>query len=299
MKHRHSNHSFIPLLALCVAILLFVGVGFAASRSSVSSALSLIPTAKATIDPTAQKQLLADLQTIFHGGTASVSIRNLDTNEVVQLNSNQVFDAASTSKIIIATYVYHQASAGDINLDDSLTVHADDIQTGTGDLQNRDTPFTMSYRDLVKVMLQSSDNTAAHVLAQAVGEDKVQAFTVNQLGLHHTDRTANTTTADDMRAAMEALYQGKVASQNLTNELLSYMVNTDFEDRLPADLPTGVKVYHKIGNGIQGDMDDIGIITDGKHTYSVAIYTSGFGDQSVATDAIAQASLRIYNYFNH
>jgi beta-lactamase class A len=298
MNTRSHNSHLAPLFALCLAIVLFIGIGFVAAKSHITYAALGIPhSVKPTVDQAAQNKLVADIRSILSGGTAGVSIRNLATNETIHINSQQVFDAASTSKIVIASYIYHQASIGALNLDDSVTVTDADIETGTGDLQDRDTPFTESYRDLVKVMMQNSDNTAAHVLAATAGDDKIQAYSVNTLGLKQTARTNNTTTADDMRSAIEAVYTGKIANQTLTNELLSYMVHTEFEDRLPADLPTSATVYHKIGNGIQGDMDDVGIVTYQGQTYAVAIYTAGYDDPAVASTAIAQASKRIFDYF--
>lgn len=296
-SHHHST--FAPLFALCIAIVLFIGIGFVATKSNITYAALGIPhTVKPTIDQTAQNKLVADLKNTLGGGsTFGVSIHNLKTNETIQINSGQVFDAASTSKIIIASYIYHQASTGAIDLNDQVTVDDSDIETGTGDLQDRSTPFDMSYRDLVKVMMQNSDNTAAHVLADAAGESNIQSYSVSVLGLKNTSRTDNTTTADDMRTAIEALYTGKVAGKTLTDELLSYMVHTEFEDRLPADLPAGATVYHKIGNGVQSDMDDVGIITYGGQTYSVAIYTSGYADPTIASSAIASASAKILTYF--
>src|SRR3972149_2235352 len=80
-----------------------------------------------------------------------------------------------------------------------------------------------------------------------------------KLGLLSTNMADNKTTAHDMGRILELIYSGEITSEALRLELLDFMKDTDFEDRLVRDIPKNVSVYHKAADAANM-VHDVGII---------------------------------------
>jgi len=78
-------------------------------------------------------------------------------------------------------------------------------------------------------------------------------------------------------------------------EMLSFMTDSDFEERIPGLLPENTAVYHKIGNQV-GVIHDAGIVSDGTVLYYVGILTSNLRDEEGAKELEAKLSKIIYDF---
>lgn len=232
-------------------------------------------------------------------GQFQVAAKDLQTGEVYRFGDERTYDAASTMKLLFAANLYHQASAGQFNLDENVTIPVNDIQRyGTGTIQYQSGPYNGTYRDLVRLMMEKSDNTAGYVIAGRLSQDKIQEFAAS-LGMGQTSVADNTTTPDDMLKLLEAIHANKIANPSLTQDLLGIMDDSAFEDRLPAKLPEGVKVYHKTGDALGGGLHDVGLVEYRGRTYAVAIFTDRQGPDRDDTKArMADASRDVFAYFN-
>ncbi len=210
----------------------------------------------------------------------------------------EIYVAASINKIPILAALYYYAQKGDIDLDEVITLQSADIQDyGTGSLRYEQPGATYSIKTLAKLMIKQSDNTAAYILANhIIGYDKLQAI-VNQWGLTQTDMTANKTSNNDMASLFRMIYENKITNKANTEEMLSFFKDTDFETRLPAMLPEGVTVYHKIGSEVR-NVHDIGIVTFGKVAYYIGVFTNEITDDQEAEKTIATISNIVYEYMN-
>lgn len=231
-------------------------------------------------------------------GEFGVAAKDLKTGEVFSFGDTKVFDAASTMKLVIVSYMYHEASNDKFDLDEMLTIPNDDIQHyGTGTIQNEPGPYRYTYRQLAKLMMEQSDNTAAFVLATRLDRGKLQAF-ANEQGMTQTSIEQNTTTPHDLVLLLEALNANRLADPGLTRDLFDILDNSAFEDRLPARLPKEAHVWHKTGDANDGGIHDAGIVEYRGHRYAVAIFTRGVADDPAAAKAkIAIASQDIFSYF--
>ena len=218
---------------------------------------------------------------------------DLDSGKRFNLGEDREFDAASTMKILFAVELYKAAAAGRIDLDSVYTIPTGSIQRyGTGSIQHEAGPYKYTWRELVKRMMQQSDNTAAYVISHEIGIPELQAV-ADSYGMDRTDVEKNTTTAADMGRLMEKLYRAELLDVTTTQELLILMRNTQFEDRLPALLPGGTTVSHKTGDAFDGGQHDVGVVEGGNHRYLVAILTSRTDVRQVA--AISKA---LYGYYH-
>lgn len=232
-------------------------------------------------------------------GQYSVYFKDLKTGESFGIREKTILTAASVNKLPIIAVIYHLADQKKINLDQKVTIQESDIQDyGTGKLRYEKAGGTYSLQSLVKLALVYSDNTAAHILANKIGEDVIQK-TIDNWGLTQTDMKNNKTSVFDMYILFEKLYQGKIASEALTQELLGFLTNSDTEDRLPLLLPKGSIVYHKTGDGI-GYIHDVGIIKDNNTTFYIGVMTTDIGNQEKeARITIARIARELFIFENN
>lgn len=215
----------------------------------------------------------------------------------MEINETVIYTAASVNKLPILAALYYYAQAGDIDLDEVITIQPADVQNyGTGSIQYDPPGTTYSIKTLAKLMIQKSDNTAAYVLTNhIVGAVKIQEL-MKSWGLTQTDTLKDNKTSNrDMAVLMEKLYTGKIANEAATLEMLGFLKDSDFEDRLPALLPDGVTVYHKIGTETRV-IHDVGVVTDGKATYYIGVFTNEVTNEEAAVKLIAQVSKIVYDF---
>lgn len=246
----------------------------------------------------AADKIKSDVQKIIKGkpGFYSIYYKNLKTGSSFGISQNQIETGASVNKIPIAATLYYQASRGKINLDEKVTIGKDDVQDyGTGSIRYQNLPVTYSLRDLARLMLNESDNTAAHIIGVRIGTDVLQNM-VNSWGMSQTDMENDKTTTYDEELILEKIYKGNIANPAPTKELLGFMTNTDNENRLPRLLPKDAVITHKIGDG-DGFANDVGLFKTSKgDVYYVGVMTSDIGDTLNQTNnTIAQISKKIYD----
>lgn len=228
------------------------------------------------------------------------SILVIDYNSpfVLGINESTIYAAASINKVPILAAIYDKAQRGQVDFDKVITVQKEDIQDyGTGSIRYDPPGSTYSIKTLVRLMMQKSDNTAAFLLANyIIGLSAVQSY-INQNGLTQTDMVKNKTSNKDMAILFEKIYRRKITNPALSDEMLGFMADSDFEDRLPGLLPKGTKVFHKIGTGT-GAVHDVGVVEHGKTVYYIGMFTSDVGDEEQAAKLVAEVSREIFDFMD-
>lgn len=226
----------------------------------------------------------------------SVLVIGLNDNFVMGINEASIYDGASVNKIPILATLYHEASEGRVDFDKTITLQEKDRQDyGTGSIRYDPAGSVYSIKTLARLMIQKSDNTAAYILANYTLKLKQIQSYIESLGTTQTDMMENTTSNKDTSIVFTKIFQGAVANQALTQEMIGLMKDTDFEDRLPAQLPDEAAVYHKIGTGV-GAVHDAGVVDNGKNRYYVGIFTSNITDEERTSAEVAEVSKIIYDF---
>ena len=132
-----------------------------------------------------------------------------------------------------------------------------------------------TYRKMAELMGKQSDNTAFNVFSNIFGEEKIQ-MVINDLGMKNTSFKDNKTTAEDIGLFFYKLYTQNILIRDNRDELLSFITDTIYEDRIPAGIPKDIEVAHKIGNEI-GVISDAGIIFSQK-PFVLAILSEGVNE---------------------
>lgn len=229
-------------------------------------------------------------------GNYSVYYVSLSSDASFGIQENQIYTAASVNKVPIVAALYYLANKGKIDLDENITLQKEDIQDyGTGSLRYQKPGTQYSLKTLAKLALNQSDNTAAYILANKIGMNEVQKI-MNQLGLKQTEMNNNKTSLSDMYVLYKKIYTKELTNEARTKELLGFMKDTDFEDRLAPGLPKGSIFYHKTGDEV-GIVHDVGIVENKDSTFFIGVLTSEVGDSTQETkNAIKTIAEKIINF---
>ncbi|MCE5258795.1 MAG: class A beta-lactamase-related serine hydrolase [Chloroflexi bacterium] len=201
----------------------------------------------------AAEQIIAPLR-----GDYAVYFYALNGGGSFALNGQFALSSASLMKMPTLIALYREADAGRINLDTVYTLEESDMQGGAGILADEQPGYALTYRELARLMGEYSDNTAYEIITRVLGESLIQE-TINLLGMSQTSFVERLTTAEDMGVLFRKLYQGQVVSDQSRDEILSFIINTAYEDRISLGIPDGITVAHKVGTKI-GILSDAGIV---------------------------------------
>jgi beta-lactamase class A len=114
-----------------------------------------------------------------------VAVKNLGTGEEAELNGGELFPTASVFKVPVIVELYRQVEAGRHSLDESLILKDSLKVPGSGILKELSEGLEVTVRDLSRLMMILSDNTATDMIVELVEKENVNA-TLRRLGLKNT-----------------------------------------------------------------------------------------------------------------
>lgn len=247
-------------------------------------------------------QLRKDLneQVAPYGTDFGIYFEYLPTGTSIGINSNNEFYAASLFKVpvIMAYYKFLERTGEENDLEEEVTVEQDDIDSQYGELWKQGPGTKVKMDEAIRLALEKSDNTAAKMIARRVGQEDFDSV---YEGLDIELETASggaILTARNYTSILKSLYYASLLEKEDSNQILEHLTRSQFNDKLPAGVPEGIKVAHKIGeyNDYKENKAfmDCGIIYVPRRPYSVCMIS--VGDEKVARERMKKASQTIYNY---
>jgi beta-lactamase class A len=264
-----------------------------------------IPPTDTPLPPTAipfpDQQLTSILDAT--GGTFGIAIYDITHDKLIYTrNQNQVFPAASLTKLPIVLTAYHLAQQGQFDLNQEITLRSEDVVGGTGSLQNESVDSRYSYRELCRRMIVDSDNTAGNIVLNRIGYDAVNNY-MSQLGTQQTkvqrlfmDFAARDAGRDNLTTPADMLLILQIIAQGDTQEILNFMQHNKDRVKLPAQLPLNAVVANKTGT-LPGIEHDVGLINIPERTYIIIVMSQDLPDNQNGISAIAQFSQDVYKWF--
>lgn len=202
------------------------------------------------------------------------------------VNHTEEFEPASLNKLPV---MYASLTSSTINLDETYVLRDSDKIGGSGSLSLEEDGTQKTYRELVALMGKESDNTAFNVMRRIVGNDVISK-TTRDLGMNKTSYEENTTSPEDIGTFFKRVYWKKSSE---TDELLSFLTDTIYEEYLPNGLPTEVRVAHKYGREVHV-INDAGIVFS-DNPYVIVIMSKGVIEKE-ADRVIPEISKMVYDY---
>ena len=109
------------------------------------------------------------------GCDAAWHVLDLNSGNEIGVNADKPVIMASVFKVLIALEFYAQVHAGGLDATEKVTLPPDAHTDGPTGISTFDDPVLISLRDLCRMMMSVSDNTAADTLLKIVGLNHVNA----------------------------------------------------------------------------------------------------------------------------
>jgi beta-lactamase class A len=120
---------------------------------------------------------------VARGGEIALAATNLATGEEVGRHAERPMPTASVFKLPLLVEVYRQAEAGDLDLEERVTLRAEDAELGSGILRDFAPGLQPTLHDLAMMMIIVSDNSATNLLLDRVGGPRRVTAMMRDLGL--------------------------------------------------------------------------------------------------------------------
>lgn len=283
---------FFVLPALAYRELPNLWVKIWVSQKVIEEKFTITPTATPTPKFETEKNAVSEMLTPLRG-TYGIYFQDLNSSDHFEIKGSEKFTAASLIKLPVLLTLYRESEAGRINLETIYSLQAVDKRNGAGALQYKANGFQISYRKLAEAMGQQSDNTAFAVISRILGDDKIQS-TIDSLGMKNTSFTETLTTPNDVGLFFRKLYKEKIVSNKSRDEILGFLTNTIWEERIPAGIPKGIEVSHKIGS-------EIGVISDAGIVFApqpfILVIMSQEANEIEAGKALPEITKKIYEMY--
>jgi beta-lactamase class A len=270
-----------------------------------------------TADSTLEQRINSRIAAV-PSAEVSVAYVDLGSGDTLFIRADTVMHAASTMKVPVMVQLYRDAAAGSFSLDQGLMVvnHFSSAVDGSPFelVPSEDGDSTLykragervPIRELIHLMITRSSNLATNILISLAGPDRINS-TMRSLGAKRMSvlrgvqdikafdaRMINTTTARDLATVLVAIETGKAADARSTREMRDHLLADEFNDRIPAGVPAGVRVAHKTGEITAVAHDAAIVYPPGRKPYVLVVMTRGITDSSRSAALAAEISRLVY-----
>ncbi|MGJ7045946.1 beta-lactamase class A [Thermoanaerobacterium thermosulfurigenes] len=244
------------------------------------------------------QELKDNIETLLsqHTGNYGVYFIDLNSGETFDINGYDSFIAASTYKVPLNFYVYTLITEGKLDPNMEIQYTSQDYEGGSGSIQYDPVGTYYTIRELSKKSIEESDNIASNMLMRVVGYDNYLNF-IESLGAYVIPYSDNVTSPRDLSIYMEDILNYANAHSSTAGELLSYLENTIYNDRISYPLPSNITVAHKIGN-LSNVVNDTAIVFYTQKPYILTIMGNNVdgSDNSDAYTVIREISKMVYDF---
>ena len=194
--------------------------------------------------------------------------------------------SASMIKVFILAAVMEKAKYGAINIDEPITLRASDKVGGAGILVGYANGTVLPLREVLRLMITESDNTATNIVIDLIGMSAVNEY-LQRHGYNDTilqrkmmDTAAiqagreNYSSVADLGNIFMKIYHHNCVDNMHDEIMLDFLKGQTDTDCFPAALP-GKIIAHKTG-ALIGLYDDGGIIYNGENDTILVIMTENY-----------------------
>lgn len=235
----------------------------------------------------------------------SIYFEYLFSGTSIKDSNNDALVGASLLKVPLVMDLYSLEEKGKIDLDQKIIITNQDISDDPefGNVNNLKAGDMYSLRELAKLTLTSSDNTAALAIYNSTknfvnDNDNV----VTNLGIETNVNNSNhgnyaLISAKEYSNIFKCLYFSCNLSKNHSQEILEYLTQSKDDRGLRAGTPGGYKVAHKIGSFSNLTQSDCGIIYHPNRRYLLCVMLDT--DKKSAKNHIEEISRKVSSYVSN
>jgi beta-lactamase class A len=253
------------------------------------------------------------------GVEVGFAAHQLGSGREILINPDLSVHPASTFKLCVMMEIFHQARHGLFSLDNLMLVKnefaslvdgspyslsaEDDSET---DLYKR-TGRLFSIRELVHRMITVSSNLATNILIERVTPERTTDF-MHQLGADglivrrgvEDDKAFriglnNAATARGFMNLLKKLAKREAVTPGDSDAMIEILSHQQFNEMIPAQLPSDVRVAHKTG-WTGKYYHDVGIVYPPVgNAFVLVIMTNGFEKKAEAHSFVATLAMMVYD----
>lgn len=231
----------------------------------------------------------------------SVYFEYLPTGTSIRISGDEQEVAASLIKLPAAMDLYKAAELGKIDLDKKITLQPGWLDSAYGELYRKGPGYQLSLREAAKIMLEQSDNTALKAIAGSTSNAlKPEERALNSLDADITQNPDFTVSisARTYSSFLKCLYFSCYLNHSDSQELLTYLASSKFDDRLIAGIDNkNITVSHKIGVANTATQSDCGIVYVPNRNYALCVMING-QDNSTTNKHISALSKLAFQYIS-
>jgi beta-lactamase class A len=243
---------------------------------TVTAAPTPTPTPAPTSIPRSYDALQAEVDGIFQdaGAEGGVSLIELGTGQRWSFNGDQSFVAASTYKLPLLMEEAQDIAGGTASASDELCYDPSDWEDGWFSDYEAGDCYTRG--ELDQRVGEYSDNTAAHILVRIDGGgDALNAYARAHGATESEFWDPNVTTTSDLAHLWQDEAAGHAGGTAAQHYLYPLLTDTAYEDGIPAGVPVGTTVAHKIGI-LDSEVNDAALVLNGpRGAYVLTVCTDG------------------------
>ena len=217
-----------------------------------------------------------------HEGRVAAAVRHLDSGLGFAFRADDRMPTASLVKLPVMVAAYAAAHAGDVRLDDGLTLADGDLVPGSPVLDKFSPGAAFTLRDAVRMMIAASDNTATNLVLGRIGLPatnalldrlavpgiRLNSFVYRRESALDAERSRDCGlgcgTASGFVDLLALIQTGELERRGIvaagdSTALIDHLLACEDRGMSPRDLPPGYRVAHKTG-AVSGTRTDAGLI---------------------------------------
>lgn len=242
------------------------------------------------------KEQVAEIVSVSNG-TFGVYFEDLEFHSWFGINERERFKPASMFKVTTASAILKEVEEGRLSLDKEVVLNEEDLDYMFGNLyKEKGQEFTV--KQLIEISLIKSDNTAIKKLHRFMTEEKWAearlAMGLPMATIEESEEGAPLT-PKEFSSVFRSLYYSGYLSRTFSNWILMLLSETEFNEGIPAGVPKGTVVSHKIGIWDEdGSVNDCGIIY-AKKPYILCVMSNRVSIDE-GNGIIREISKTVYDY---
>jgi len=242
------------------------------------------------------------------GVKSAFVIMDFKTGETLTFNESLVVPSASLIKIPIMVEAFRQMQSGLLDPDLRITVKPDEV-VAFSVLEFLDGLNTYTLIDLIKLMIIYSDNTAANLLIDLLGMERINAC-IRDLGLSETrlqrkmmdaesrkNGRENLTTAAEMADIMIRLERGDILNAASSGQMLEILKGQADECIMRVDLPDEIPIARKAGE-LENLNHEAAIVYGGDFKYIYVFFVLESQSKKESRQSVQRTAKKIFDYIN-
>ncbi len=228
----------------------------------------------------------------------------LPSGSSIGINEEERFIGASLLKVPIVMEAYYLAEQGVLDLDKTVRLEQADLDPGFGSLWKRGAGAELTLREAARLALQESDNTARAVIMRAITAHNPRSL--DEI-FDHLDLPKEfvgqdlVVSPEEYSSIFKSLYLASALTEEDSQAILLMLSRSVFPDKIPAGVPEGITVAHKVGIFESADgkktYADCGIVYVPKRPYLLCMMLEG--SEAKANLRMRELSRMAYEFVAH